>query len=119
MISFTGADLPNPARNLPRAMYLALGITTALYILVSLGVFGTSDGAGGDRQRDTALAVAAQPALGEAGFAMMAVAALLATSSSVNANLYAAAGSTAKLAETGQFPPVFGQRPGWAGPAGW
>ena len=40
---------------------------------------------------------------------MMAVAALLATSSSVNANIYAAAGSTAKLAETGTFPPVFGQ----------
>ena len=34
---------------------------------------------------------------------------LLATSSSVNANIYAAAGSTAKLAESGTFPPVFGQ----------
>jgi amino acid transporter len=41
VISFTGADLPDPARNLPRAMYLALGITTTLYVLVSLGVFGT------------------------------------------------------------------------------
>jgi amino acid transporter len=110
VISFTGADLPNPARNLPRAMYLALGITTLLYILVSLGVFGTLTVQEVIDNGDTALAVAAQPALGEAGFAMMAVAALLATSSSVNANLYAAAGSTAKLAETGQFPPVFGQR---------
>jgi amino acid transporter len=110
VISFTGADLPNPARNLPRAMYLALGITTALYILVSLGVFGTLTVQEVIDNGDTALAVAAQPALGQAGFAMMAVAALLATSSSVNANLYAAAGSTAKLAEAGQFPPVFGQR---------
>jgi amino acid transporter len=110
VISFTGADLPNPARNLPRAMYLALGITTALYILVSLGVFGTLTVQEVIDNGDTALAVAAQPALGEAGFAMMALAALLATSSSVNANLYAAAGSTAKLAEAGQFPPVFGQR---------
>jgi len=58
---------------------------------------------------ETALAVAAEPALGEAGFAMMALAALLATSSSVNANIYAAVGSTAKLAESGLFPPVFGQ----------
>ena len=40
---------------------------------------------------------------------MMAIAALLATSSSVNANIYAATGSTAKLAESGMFPPVFGQ----------
>jgi amino acid transporter len=109
VISFTGADLPDPARNLPRAMYLALGITTVLYVLVSLGVFGTLTVQEVIENGETALAVAARPALGEAGFAIMAVAALLATSSSVNANIYAATGSTAKLAEAGQFPPVFGQ----------
>jgi amino acid transporter len=109
VISFTGADLPNPARNLPRAMYLALGITTVLYVLVSIGVFGTLTVQEVIDNGETALAEAARPTLGEAGFAMMAIAALLATSSSVNANIYAAVGSTAKLAETGQFPPVFGQ----------
>jgi hypothetical protein len=40
---------------------------------------------------------------------MMAVAALLATASSVNATLYAAGGLTSTLAETGQFPPFFGR----------
>lgn len=109
VISFTGGDLPDPARNLPRAMYLALGITTALYVLVSVGVFGTLTVEEVLANGDTALAQAAKPALGEAGFVMMAIAALLATSSSVNANIYAAAGSTAKLAESGTFPPVFGQ----------
>ena len=57
---------------------------------------------------ETAIAEAARPALGEAGFVMMAIAALLATASSVNATLYASAGLTAKLAEIGQFPPLFG-----------
>jgi amino acid transporter len=109
VITFTGGDLPDPDRNLPRAMYLALGITTALYILIAIGVFGTLTVEEVIENGDTALAVAAQPALGDAGFAMMAIAALLATSSSVNANIYAAAGSTAKLAESGLFPPVFGQ----------
>lgn len=110
VISFTGADIPNPHRNLPRAMYLALGITTVLYVLIALGVFGTLTVQEVIDNGDTALAVAAKPALGEAGFAMMAIAALLATSSSVNANIYAATGSTAKLAESGSFPPVFGRR---------
>jgi amino acid transporter len=110
VISFTGADLPNPSGSLPRAMYLALAITTAVYVLMSLGVFGTLTVQEVIDNGDTALAVAAKPALGDAGFAMMAVAALLATSSSVNANLYAATGTTTKLAEAGQFPPVFGQR---------
>ncbi|HSE71971.1 MAG TPA: APC family permease [Nocardioidaceae bacterium] len=109
VISFTGGDLPDPERNLPRAMYLALGITTTLYVLIALGVFGTLTVAQVMDNGDTALAVAARPALGDAGFAMMAVAALLATSSSVNANIYAAAGSTKKLADSGLFPPVFGQ----------
>jgi len=103
VISFTGGDLPNPARNLP------LAVTISLYVLVSIGVFGTLTVQEVIDNGDTALAVAARPALGEAGFAIMAVAALLATSSSVNANIYAATGSTAKLAEAEQFPPVFGQ----------
>ena len=109
VISFTGGDLPDPARNLPRAMYIALGITTALYVLISVGVFETLTVEEVLANGDTALAQAAKPALGEAGFVMMAIAALLATSSSVNANIYAATGSTAKLAESGLFPPVFGQ----------
>ncbi|MGW5075509.1 APC family permease [Rhodococcus sp. NPDC004095] len=110
VVSFTGGDLPDPSRNLPRAMYLALGITIALYILISVGVFGTLTVDEVIANGDTALAVAAKPTLGDAGFAIMAFAALLATSSSANANLYAAVGSTAKLAESGSFPPVFGRR---------
>ena len=90
-------------------MYLALGITTTLYVLIALGVFGTLTVDEVLANGETALAEAAKPALGEAGFVMMAIAALLATSSSVNANIYAATGSTAKLAESGTFPPVFGQ----------
>ena len=104
MISFTGGDLPDPKRNLPRATYLALGVTTALYVLVAIGVFGTLSVQEVIANGDTALAVAAKPALGQAGFAMMAIAAMLATSSSVNANIYAAAGSTRTLAETGHVP---------------
>lgn len=110
VVSFTGGDLPDPHRNLPRAMYLSLAITVTLYILIAVGVFGTLPVDEVIAHGDTALAVAAKPALGDAGFAIMALAALLATSSSVNANIYAAVGSTAKLAETGTFPPVFGRR---------
>ncbi len=51
VITFAVGDLRDPARELPRAMYLALGVTTVLYVLISLGVFGTLDGPGGDRLR--------------------------------------------------------------------
>jgi amino acid transporter len=107
VISYAGEDLPDPARNLPKATYIALGITTALYILISLGVFGTLTVDQVIGYGETALAEAARPVLGDAGFAMMAVAALLATFTSVNANVYGVVGLTSALARSGQFPPKF------------
>lgn len=109
VITFAAGDLRNPGRELPLAMVVALAVTTALYILISLGVFGTLTVEEAIGYGETAIAEAARPALGEAGFVMMAVAALLATASSVNATLYAAGGLTAMLSEAGQFPTFFGR----------
>jgi amino acid transporter len=41
VITFTAKDLVDPARQLPRAVFLALGIATVVYVAVALGVFGT------------------------------------------------------------------------------
>jgi amino acid transporter len=109
VITFAAGDLRDPARELPRAMYAALGVTTVLYVLISLGVFGTLTVPEAIGYGETAIAEAARPALGDAGFTMMAIAALLATSSSVNATLYASGGLTAMLAEVRQFPSFFGR----------
>ena len=108
VISFTGGDLENPRRNLPRAMYLALVVTMLLYVAIALGVFGTLTVDQVVEYGPTAIAEAVRPTLGDAGFAAMAVAALLATASSVTATLYASEGLTSSLAEVGQFPTVFG-----------
>ena len=118
VVSFTAGDMRDPARQLPRAMYLALAVTVAVYVLISLGVFGTLTSEEVQEYGDTALAYAAKPALGDAGFTMMALAALLATSSSVNANVYAAGGITAKLALERQFPRFFGGRSRFGGDRG-
>jgi amino acid transporter len=42
VITFSAGDLADPARGLPRAMYTALGLAGGLYILIAVGVFGTS-----------------------------------------------------------------------------
>jgi len=109
VITFAAGDLRDAARELPRAMYMALAVTTVLYVLISLGVFGTLTVPEVVGYGETAIAEAARPTLGDAGFTMMAIAALLATSSSVNATLYAAGGLTGMLASVGQFPPIFGR----------
>ena len=108
VITFSVGELSDPARELPQAMYLALGVTSATYVLISLGVFGTLTVDEVTGYGETAIAEAARPALGDAGFIMMAIAALLATASSVNAVLYASAGMTTQLAAARQFPPFFG-----------
>ena len=104
VITFTAKDLPNPARQLPRAMYLALGIATAVYVAVSLGVFGTLTADQVVEYGATALAEAAKPTLGQAGYVLMVITALFSTAGAVNASLYPSTGMTRHLAKVGQFP---------------
>jgi amino acid transporter len=108
VITFTVGDLRDPARELPRAMNIALFVTAGLYVLISIGVFGTLTVDEVTGFGETAIAEAARPSLGQTGFTMMAIAALLATSSSVNATIYASGGLTRMLAGVGQFPSFFG-----------
>jgi amino acid transporter len=110
VITFTAKDLANPARELPRAVYLALGIATVIYVAVALGVFGTLTVDEVIASGGTALAVAAEPTLGRAGYWLMTVTALFATAGATNAGLYPAAGLCEELAANGQFPPTLGRR---------
>src|SRR6516162_4522562 len=110
IITFTAKDLAKPSRQLPRAMYLALGIATVIYVAIALGVFGTLTVEKVIASGGTALAVAAEPALGKAGYWLMSVTALFATAGATNAGLYPAPGLSERLAETGQFPPLMARK---------
>jgi amino acid transporter len=112
VITFTAKDLSDPGRQLPRAVFLALGVATVIYVAISLGVFGTLPVGEVIDSGATAIAVAAEPILGRVGFWMMAVTALFATAGATNAGLYPAAGLSEEMAATGQFPPVMGKRVG-------
>jgi len=112
IITFTAKDLARPSRQLPRAMYLALGIATVIYIAVSLGVFGTLTVEKVISSGGTAIAVAAEPTLGRAGYWLMTVTALFATAGATNAGMYPAQGMSERLAETGQFPPLMASKLG-------
>ncbi len=118
VITFTAKDLADPARELPRAVYLALGLATVIYVAVALGVFGTLTVHEVIESGGTALAVAAEPVLGRAGYWLMTVTALFATAGATNAGLYPAAGLCEQMAATGQFPPALGRRLGGRAPAG-
>ncbi|MFF3860014.1 amino acid permease [Streptomyces sp. NPDC002209] len=101
-----------PERQLPRAMYLALGIATVIYIAIALGVFGTLTVEEVVSSGGTALAVAAEPTLGQAGYWLMSVTALFATAGATNAGLYPAAGLSERLVDNGLFPPLMARKVG-------
>jgi amino acid transporter len=118
VVTFTAKDLANPQRQLPRAMFVALGIATVIYVAVALGVFGTLTVHEVIASGGTAIAKAAEPTLGSAGYWLMSVTALFATAGATNAGLYPAGGLCEEMASTGQFPSEMGRRFGGRAPAG-
>ena len=70
---------------------------------VSLGVFGTLTVEKVIASGGTALAVAAEPSLGQAGYWLMSVTGLFATAGATNGGLYPAAGLCEQLSSNGQF----------------
>ena len=116
LVAFTGEDLENPKKNMPRAMLYSILIAIATYVAVAIAVFGTLPLPEILQYGDTALAKAVEPKLGDAGYTLVTLAAMLGTSSSLNANLYAADGAAGLLTKRGQFPTIFGRHleRGWS-----
>jgi amino acid transporter len=111
VITFAAGDMRDPAHDMPRAMYGALGITSVTYVLIAIGVFGTLTVAQVIEYGETAIAEAARPALGDAGYTIMAVVALLSTAGCTNATLYASNNLTGMLARERLFPQFFAPGP--------
>jgi amino acid transporter len=111
VITFTAGDLKDPARDLPRAEYGALGVTSLVYVLIAIGVFGTltvSEVVGYGETAIAEAARAARPDDGDVWFTIMAATAVLSTAGATNATLYASGNLTASLAEARLFPSFFG-----------
>jgi len=109
VITFTARDLKEPKRELPKAIYIALGIATVVYVAIALGVYGALTVDQAIAAGDTAVAEAAKPTLGDAGYTLMAVTALFATAGATNSGVYPAVGLSQDLAAKRQFPPIFGK----------
>ena len=107
LITNTAEEIESPKKKLPRALYLAVIITMAIYVLVSLTVLGNLPIADIIGAKDYALAAAAKPFLGKLGFTFIAIAALFSTSSAINATLYGGANVSYTIAKHGELPNIF------------
>jgi amino acid transporter len=118
VVTFTAKDLARPSQQLPLAMTIAIGLATLIYVAVAIGVFGTLSVDEVVAAGPTAIAVAAQPILGDAGYWLMTITALFATAGATNAGLYPATGLSDHLVSTGQFPDLMARRLGGRAPFG-
>jgi hypothetical protein len=110
LIANAAQDARNPRRTLPRAYYSAVLFVIALYILVAIVTVGNLSIPMIIDAKDYALAAAASPFLGNTGFTLIAIAALLSTASAINATLYGAARVSYIIAREGELPEVLEQR---------
>jgi amino acid transporter len=104
LIANTARDVRDPGRTLPRAYYSSVLFVIALYVAVSAVTVGNLDIPSIVEAKDYALAVAARPFTGHAGFVLIAVAAMLSTASAINATLYGAARINYIIAKDGELP---------------
>jgi amino acid transporter len=107
LIANAAEDIKNPHKNLPRAFYVSVVIVITLYVLIAIITVGNVDEATLMQTKDYALAVAAKPSLGEAGFILVAFAALLSTFSAINATIYGNARLGYIIAKEGKLPRSF------------
>ena len=103
-------EMEDPHRNLSRAIMWSIGITLVIYVTVSLVAVGNLLPEEITRHQEYALAIAAKPFLGEAGFLLIGLAALFSTASAINATLFGTARLGSVMASDKALPAVFGFR---------
>ena len=114
LIANAAGDMKNPQKTLPRAIFLSIGVTIAVYLLVVVSTFGNLSTDAIVQKKEYALAAAAEPSLGKAGFVAMAIAALFSTASAINATMFGGANICFRVAHERQLP-RFLDRTVWEG----
>jgi hypothetical protein len=104
LIANTAQDVRDATKTLPRAFYSSVGFVIVLYVLVTVVTVGTLPVNKIVDAKDYALAEAARPALGQIGFILIAIAAMLSTASAINATIYGAARLSYVIAKDGELP---------------
>ena len=104
LIANTAMDVRNYRVTLPRAYYISVVFVIILYALIAIVVVGSLTPSAIVAAQDFALAEAARPSLGQLGFTIVGIAAVLATLSAINSTLYGSARLSYSVASEGELP---------------
>ena len=115
LIANAAEDVKDYKKTLPRAFFGSVVFVIILYVLIAVVTVGTLSPQQIQQAADYALAQAAKPSLGQIGFTLVAVSAVLATFSAINATLYGSARLSYVIAREGELPAVI-ERKVWRQP---
>lgn len=117
LIANSAPDITNPKKNISRAYYFSVGFVILLYLAIAVVTVGSLDFAAIAIAQDYALAEAAKPKFGQAGFTIIAIAAIISTFSAINATLLGGSRVNYEVAEDKELPSEF-TRTLWGKPIG-
>jgi len=104
LISNASNDVADPKRSLPIAYVGGVLFVMILYVFIVLVAVGHLGFEQIEASRDYALSVAAKTFLGNSGYIGIAIAAMLATTSAINATFYGTGRLTYIVAKSGELP---------------
>ncbi|WP_440121743.1 APC family permease [Tenacibaculum sp. Ill] len=107
LIANAAPDILNPEKNISKAYYYSVIFVIVLYIIIALVTVGSLPFNQIDKAQDYVLAEAAKPMLGQIGFTIITIAALISTFSAINASLYGGSKVNYEIAEDDELPHHF------------
>lgn len=107
LIANSAPDIKNPKKNIARAYYISIIFVVLLYIIIAVVTVGSLPFEQIKAAEDYVLAEAAKPMLGQTGFTIITIAALISTFSAINASLYGGSRVSYEIAEDDELPHQF------------
>jgi len=112
LIANASRDVKKPKRNLPIAYYTSVLLAMVFYLLIAIVALGHLSFEAIEGARDYSLAASAKTFMGQSGFILIVIGALLATGSAINADLYGSSRIMYLISQEGELPEIF-QRQFW------
>jgi amino acid transporter len=117
LIANTSPYIQNPQKNIRLAYMVAVVFVIVLYVSIAIITVGSLSFSMISESQDYVLAEAAKPYLGQTGFVIITIAALLSTFSAINATIYGGSRVNYEMAEDDELPQEF-TRMFWKQPVG-
>jgi len=104
LVANAAPDIVNPNVNIPKAYYYSVSFVILLYVVIAGITVGSLPFAEIATAQDYVMAETAKPLLGQIGFSIITIAALISTFSAINASLYGGSKVSYEIAEDDELP---------------